>query len=44
VTGGCGVDVGDEDLFTLFNGFESFDVELLAVEADCGVVVAAVVD
>jgi len=31
-------------LFTLFDGLEGFDVELFAVEADCCVVIAAVVD
>lgn len=40
----CGVDVGDEDLLALLDGAGGFDVEVVAVEADGGVVVAAVVD
>lgn len=41
---GGGVDVGDEDLFVLFDGFNCFDIEFFAFKADCCVVVAAMID
>ena len=41
---GCGVDVGDEDLFVLFDWLDGLDEEFFAVETDCCVVVATVVD